>query len=81
MDEGIKVKEQMNFTIDMLITMVVEELAEDMGKDRKDMLADFCLSKTGKALYDESTKLWCNGPSYIADIYREELEANKSKRI
>ena len=81
MDEGIKVKEQMNFTIDMLITMEVEELAEDMGKDRKDMLADFCLSKTGKALYDESTKLWCNGPSYIADIYREELEANKSKRI
>ena len=81
MDEGIKVKEQMNFTIDMLITMVVEELTEDMGKDRKDMLADFCLSKTGKALYDESTKLWCNGPSYIADIYREELEANKSKRI
>ena len=81
MDEGIKVKEQMNFTIDMLITMVVEELAEDLGKDRKDVLADFCLSKTGKALYDESTKLWCNGPSYIADIYREELEANKSKRI
>lgn len=81
MDEGIKVKEQMNFTIDLLITMVVEELAEDMGKDRKDVLADFCLSKTGKALYDESTKLWCNGPSYIADIYREELEADKSKRI
>lgn len=81
MDEGIKVKEQMNFTIDMLITMVVEELAEDLGKDRKDVLADFCLSKTGKALYDESTKLWCNGPSYIADIYREELEADKSKRI
>ena len=80
MDEGIKVKEQMNFTIDMLITMVVEELAEDMGKDRKDMLADCCLSKTGKALYDESTKLWCNGPSYIADIYREELETDRKKR-
>ncbi len=41
---------------------------------------DFCLSKTGKALYDESTKLWCNGPSYIADIYREELETDRKKR-
>lgn len=34
---------------------------------------------TGKALYDESTKLWWNGPSYIADMYKEEVNANKLK--
>ena len=56
-------KEKMNYTIDLLITM-----------DRKEILTDFLCSKTGKALYDENTKLWCNGPAYIAELYREELK-------
>ena len=65
-------KEKMNYTIDLLITMVVEEIAEDTGEEPQKVLLDFLSSKTGKALYDESTKLWCNGPSYIADLYMEE---------
>ncbi len=80
MVEEVVSKEQMNFTIDTLITMVVEELAEDLGKDTEDVLVDFCVSKTGKALYDESTKLWWNGPSYIVDMYKEELIADKSRK-
>ena len=32
------------------------------------------LKKTGKALYDEKTKLWCTGPAYIAELYMEELK-------
>ena len=66
-------KEKMDFTIDLLITMVVEEIAEDSGKESKDILADFLCSKTGKALYDKETRLWCNGPSYIAEVYMEEI--------
>lgn len=60
----------MNYTIDLLITMVTEET----GKDRKDALTYFLCSRTGKALYDEKTKLWCNGPAYIAELYMEELK-------
>ena len=56
-------KEKMNYTIDLLITMVTDEIAEETGKDRKEILTDFLCSKTGKALYDEKTKLWCNGPA------------------
>ena len=37
-------------------------------------MTDCLCSKTGKALYDEKTKLWCNGPTYIAELYREELK-------
>ena len=73
MVEEIVSKEKMDYTIDLLITMVVEEIAEDTGKDSKDVLTDFILSKTGKALYDTNTKLWCNGPSYIAELYLEEV--------
>ena len=51
-----------------------DEIAEETGKDRKEILTDFLCSKTGKALYDEKTKLWCNGPAYIAELYREELK-------
>ena len=69
-------KERMDYTIDLLIAMVVEELAEETGRDRKDVLIDFLSSKTGKFLYDETTKLWWSGPSYIAEMYMQEI--NKS---
>lgn len=66
-------KEIMDYTIDLLIAMVVEEIAEETGKDRKDILIDFLSSKTGKFLYDETTKLWWSGPSYIAEMYMQEI--------
>lgn len=69
-------KERMDYTIDLLIAMVVEEIAEETGKDRKDILIDFLSSKTGKFLYDETTKLWWSGPSYIAEMYMQKV--NKS---
>ena len=72
MDEKMISKDQIDFTIDVLIAMAVEEIAEDTGKKPKEVLSDFLVSKTGKLLCDEKTKLWCNGPSYLADMYKEE---------
>ena len=65
-------KEKVEFTIDLLISMVVEELSEDLGKPTGDILTDFVESKTGKLLYNEDSKLWWNGPSYIAELYKIE---------
>ena len=67
-------KEKMDYTIDLLITMVTDEIAEETGMDRKEVLTDFLCSKTGKALYDKETRLWCNGPSYITELYMDELK-------
>ncbi len=78
MAEVMLSKEKIDFTIDLLITMTVEEIAEETGKARKDVLIDFLSSKTGKALYDEETGLWRNGPSYLAELYREEA-ANRDR--
>ena len=72
-ENAVFAKEKMDFTIDLLITMVVEEIADETGKESKNVLADFLCSKTGKALYDKETRLWCNGPSYIAELYMEEV--------
>ena len=66
-------KERLNYTIDLFITMAVEEISVFTGKDSKEVLADFLASKTGKALYDDTTKLWWTGPSYIAEMYLEEI--------
>ena len=70
-------KERLHYTIDLLITMAVEEISVFTGKDSKEVLADFLASKTGKALYDETTKLWWTGPSYLAEMYLEEIVANQ----
>lgn len=75
MAEAMISKEQIEFSIDLLITMVVEEISEETGRDSKEVLMEFLSSKTGKALYNEETKLWWNGPSYIADLYMEEISS------
>ncbi len=45
MSEKMISKEKMDFTIDLLITMTVEEIAEETGLDSKDVLKDFLHSK------------------------------------
>ena len=70
-------KERLNYTIDLLVTMAVEEISSFTGKDSKEGLVDFLASKTGEALYDDTTKLWWTGPSYIAEMYLEEVTAKQ----
>ena len=70
-------KERLNYTIDLLVTMAVEEISAFTGKASKEVLVDFLLSKTGKALYDDTTKLWWTGPSYLAEMYLEEVTAKQ----
>ena len=69
-------EEQKKFAIDALVTLVVEELAEDSELAPAVILKDFVTSKTGVLLYDESSKLWWNGPSYIAEMYKAEQKNN-----
>jgi hypothetical protein len=66
-------EEQKKFAVDATVTLVVEELAKDLKIDQTTALKNFVASNTGALLYDETSKLWCNGPSYIAAIYEEEI--------
>lgn len=68
-------EEQKKFAIDAIVTLVIEELADDLKMEPTSILKDFVASKTGALLYDETSKLWWNGPSYIADMYKKEMEA------
>ncbi len=69
-------EEQKKFAIDAMVTLVVEELVNDLKIDPAIVVKDFVSSKTGALLYDESSKLWCDGPSYIVNMYKEELKQN-----
>lgn len=60
--------------IDLIITMVIDELSEDMQLPASELLPLFIISKTGKLLYDESSKLWWSGPSDIAQMFKKEME-------
>lgn len=66
-------EEQKKFAVDAMVTLVIEELAEDLNMDTNLILKNFISSKTGALLYDESSKLWWNGPSYIAEMYKDEI--------
>ena len=68
-------EDQKKFAIDAMITLIVEELAEESDCAPGVVLKEFISSKTGVLLYDESSKLWWNGPAYVADMYRKEKNA------
>lgn len=65
-------EEQYKYAIDLMVTLVVEELNEALQQDSTELLRDFVNSKTGELLYDESSKLWWRGPSDIAEMYKQE---------
>lgn len=75
MDIGKAVTEETKKNaIDMMVAMVVDELAGDMGMNPTELLPKFAASRTGKLLYDETSKLWWSGPSDIAEMYKAEIK-------
>lgn len=78
-ESGISEEKKKN-AIDLLVTMVVEELSEDMGRKPGELLPQFLLSRTGRLLYEESSKLWWSGPSDIAEMFRQEIERMEERQ-
>ena len=65
-------EEQKKFAIDAIVTLAVDEISLETGEDVMAILPNFIASKTAEILYDESSKLWWNGPAYIAEMYLAE---------
>ena len=59
--------------IDLMVMMVVDEVAENIHMKPTELLPQFVASKTGKLLYDEQSKLWWRGPSDIAEMFMAEI--------
>ena len=64
--------DRINAAIDLLTTMVVESIAKEDGCDASDVLPRFLRSHTGQMLYNESSKLWWDGPDATAEEFERE---------
>lgn len=77
--EKVATEEKKKNAIDLIVMMVVDELAEDMHLKPTELLPIFVASQTGRLLYEEDSKLWWSGPSDIAEMFIAELELPGSK--
>ena len=59
------------FAMDLTAMMAVEQLSAEKKQSQEKVLLDFMESNTAKMLYDDSTKLWWDGPSAIAEEYKK----------
>lgn len=65
------------FSMNMAAALSVEQLAKETGKSTDELLISFLKSNTGKMLYDDSTKLWWDGPAAVAQEYKAEMEIDE----
>ena len=67
-------KEKTLFAMDLAAMMAVEEVAAEEKKSTDEVLLSFMESNTGKMLYNDSTKLWGEGPTVVAEEYKKEMK-------
>ena len=72
-------KEKTVLAMNLVTMMVAEDIAEELGKPAEEILLDFMQSETAVKLYDDSLKLWWDGPDAIGERYKEELAAKHSE--
>ena len=65
------------YTMQLLAAMASENIAKEENIPKIEAFYKFIKSKTSEMLFDESTDMWMNGPDYIADEYRKEIEASQ----
>ena len=61
-----------NAAMNSVASQVILEIAEARGVDVEAAAADFLSSTTARMLFDDSTKLWWDGPSSVAEDYFKE---------
>ena len=66
-------KEKTLFAMDLTILMAVEDLAQETGQSTEDLLLSLMASETGRCVYDDSLKLWWDGPDAVVERYKREL--------
>ena len=72
------VSDKILFSMDLVALMAIEEIAEREHKSKEDILISFMESNTAKMLYNDSTKLWWDGPAATAEEYEKEIAQSVS---
>ena len=69
-------KEKTLFAMDLTILMAVEDLAYETGQSTEEILLSLMASETGRRVYDDTQKLWWDGPDAVIERYKRELKMN-----
>ena len=67
-------KKKIQAAIDLLISMVVSDIAEEDNRRASDVLPEFLQSRTAALLLDAKSRFWWDGPDAVKDFYREEVK-------
>jgi hypothetical protein len=67
-------KKKIQAAIDLLISMAVNDIAEEDNRRASDVLPEFLQSRTAGLLLDPKSRFWWDGPLAVKDFYREELK-------
>jgi len=59
--------------MNLVAMMLAEDIAEETGRPAEEILLEFMQSRTAVSLYNDSLKLWWDGPSVVGEWYKEEL--------
>lgn len=68
-----------DYTMLKLAAMASESIAREQKTSRLKAFLKLMKSKTGEMLFDSSTDLWMNGPDYIADEYKKEMDFKRHR--
>lgn len=58
--------------MDLIAKMAIMQLSKETNESTDSILISFMKSNAGKMLYDDSTKLWWDGPFAVAEEYKQE---------
>ena len=68
-------KDKTDLAMNLVTMMIVEDIAEETGRPVEDVLLDFMQSEMAEKLYDDSIKLWWDGPDAFRERYEKEFAA------
>ena len=65
------------FALDSTAKMAVEQHAQETKLPQEELLLEFMKSNTAKMLYDDSTKLWWDGPSAVVEEFNSQKKGEQ----
>ena len=67
--------EQKVFAMNIVAELLVEDIAKETRRPREEVLLKFMQSEMAEKLYDDSLKLWWDGPDAFRERYKKEFDA------
>ena len=69
------IKEKKIYAMNLVTMMIVEDIAKETRRPTEEVLLKFMQSEMAEKLYDDSLKLWWDGPDALRERYEKEFDA------